>query len=362
MKTKKTKKKTKNKKLYATSTNSVRRGFIQKIFANKNTRIAFVVIFATVGIYLTYNVLAATSVSSTAYCINGTMASGERTHDGAAAKNGVPFGTQYKILSGSLSGKIVTIKDRSAPGATGLDIWMASCTAARNYGRQTVSIEQVNTTSNPVGGGEAPCSHPTISRSNTGGRDCVRHLQAHLNNFGYGLSIDGLWGNNTDNAVRDFQRKQGFGGYGKVGPSTWDRLHGGSGSPNPAPPQQNQPPSNQPQSTGGDRLSNGQTLGTNQSLSSQNGQYVLRMQSDGNLVVYASGNRAIWSSRTSGSGARLVMQGDGNLVVYRGSTPLWASGTNGKGASFATMQNDGNFVVYTNSGRPTWSSKGGLVR
>jgi hypothetical protein len=77
---------------------------------------------------------------------------------------------------------------------------------------------------------------------------------------------------------------------------------------------------------GGTTLSAGQTLRSGQSIS--NGGYRLVMQSDGNAVVYASGGRVRWHTRTNGnSGSRLAIQTDGNLVVYsRYSKPLWHIG------------------------------------
>lgn len=78
-------------------------------------------------------------VNSTAYCLRGTMANGKQVHDGAAASSHLPMGSKWKILSGSLAGKVVTIEDRGAP----FDIWMSSCSAAINYGRQSISIARV---------------------------------------------------------------------------------------------------------------------------------------------------------------------------------------------------------------------------
>jgi hypothetical protein len=44
------------------------------------------------------------------------------------------------------------------------------------------------------------------------------------------------------------------------------------------------------------------------------------MQRDGNLVLYTSSNRALWSTGTeNNAGASVVMQRDGNLVVYSSS-------------------------------------------
>ena len=132
-------------------------------------------------------------------------------------------------------------------------------------------------------------------------------------------------------------------------------------------------------------------------------QLSLKMQSDGNLVLYQAGI-AVWSSGTWGQNCgvnqcRAMFQSDGNFVVYNGSTPLWYTGTWGhsgaqlvlstqlpymqiigqdqsilwansyvfsagnlvlqQGASLnlgslsLTMQSDGNLVLYQ-SGVPVW--------
>ena len=95
----------------------------------------------------------------------------------------------------------------------------------------------------------------------------------------------------------------------------------------------------------------------NQAIVSPNGRYELRMQSDGNLVLYSRpAYNPLWQSGTSGSGAtRAVMQSDGNLVVYRGGTPLWQSQTSGYPSATLVMQDDGNAVIYHN-GVARWST------
>lgn len=60
----------------------------------------------------------------------------------------------------------------------------------------------------------------------------------------------------------------------------------------------------------------------------QPGNY-LTMQRDGNLVVYSTAGRAVWSTRSWGTGSSNVfrMQDDSNMVVYNGARPIWWSGT-----------------------------------
>ncbi|SDJ04586.1 D-mannose binding lectin [Frankineae bacterium MT45] len=105
-------------------------------------------------------------------------------------------------------------------------------------------------------------------------------------------------------------------------------------------------------------LSAGQTLATGGSIVSPNGAYRATIQTDGNFVVY-QGSKALWSTRTTGSGATLAMQTDGNLVIYRAGKALWASHTTGT-ASSVDMQNDGNLVIY-GSGRALWSWRTGAI-
>jgi hypothetical protein len=62
--------------------------------------------------------------------------------------------------------------------------------------------------------------------------------------------------------------------------------------------------------------------------------YELRMQSDGNLVLYAGPNKHVcWTSGTSGSAnanSYAAYQWDGNLVIARpNGTPIWGSNTVG---------------------------------
>jgi hypothetical protein len=57
------------------------------------------------------------------------------------------------------------------------------------------------------------------------------------------------------------------------------------------------------------------------------GGYALVMQGDGNLVLYAPGNRAIWTSNTAGNpDSRLLLMAEGNLALYTpGNQAIWRS-------------------------------------
>ena len=54
----------------------------------------------------------------------------------------------------------------------------------------------------------------------------VTELQKLLNNHGYGLSEDGIFGDKTQEAVKDFQTKRGLSVDGIVGKNTWGSLDG----------------------------------------------------------------------------------------------------------------------------------------
>ena len=82
-------------------------------------------------------------VESTAYCLDGYMANGQRAHTGAAAMNGVPLGTKFRIRSGPLGGEVVVVKDRVGYGSD-FDIAMPDrCGAAYRYGRRVINIRRI---------------------------------------------------------------------------------------------------------------------------------------------------------------------------------------------------------------------------
>ncbi len=118
-----------------------------------------------------------------------------------------------------------------------------------------------------------------------------------------------------------------------------------------------------PPSGGNNQLKVGQRLNGSQELSSSNGRFRLKMQSDGNLVIY-DGPGAIWATGTwnlpvDRKPTRAEMQPDGNLVLYNNTNQAaWASGSWGSGRTnpYVEMQDDGNLVIYHNGRTPLWAS------
>ena len=103
-----------------------------------------------------------------------------------------------------------------------------------------------------------------------------------------------------------------------------------------------------------DKLLPGEELKRGDDLISENGQYRLILQRDGNLVLYGPRERPLWSSDTEGIPVeKCIMQRDGNLVLYLPTGQrVWASYTHGYPPPFLWLQNDGNLVIY----QPVWDS------
>lgn len=77
-------------------------------------------------------------MSSTAYCLTGRMANGQRTHRGAVASNDYPLGTRLRVSDGPYGPGVFTVEDRIGHG-TQLDFAMpGDCDGARRYGRRTL--------------------------------------------------------------------------------------------------------------------------------------------------------------------------------------------------------------------------------
>jgi roadblock/LC7 domain-containing protein len=102
-----------------------------------------------------------------------------------------------------------------------------------------------------------------------------------------------------------------------------------------------------------DILKAGQALEKQESIISKNKKFLLRMQEDGNLVLYKKEKEketALWSTNTNGKEAAIAkMQEDGNFVLYdENRNVYWNSNTQGNSYQpYIQVQNDGNLVIYS---------------
>ena|GEM_PF-3151971 len=99
----------------------------------------------------------------------------------------------------------------------------------------------------------------------------------------------------------------------------------------------------------------GQELLAGNILLSENREYRLSMERDGNLVLsHEPKGKVLWASRTKGSDVRAVMSAKGNLEVVQGKEILWTSSLEGKPGTALRLQNDGNLVLHL-SGEALWN-------
>ena len=78
------------------------------------------------------------------------------------------------------------------------------------------------------------------------------------------------------------------------------------------------------------------------------------------LVLYKD-NKPAWQAENAWShGNTLKVQSDGNVVLYdEGGHPVWASNTEGNDGAYLAVQDDGNAVVYDKAGEPIWATNTG---
>jgi pimeloyl-ACP methyl ester carboxylesterase len=123
------------------------------------------------------------------------------------------------------------------------------------------------------------------------------------------------------------------------------------------------PPPSGGNPTGPGTMTAGQRLYADQQIASPNGRFVLRYQSDGNLVLYDTWIGPRWASGTAGLPAGWAeMQVDGNLVIYGGGAALWASGTDGNPGAYLQVHDNGEVAIHdgqTGIGL-WWTATGGV--
>lgn len=106
---------------------------------------------------------------------------------------------------------------------------------------------------NNNGGGPATTARPTLRRGDSG--PDVVYLQQKLQQQGYSITADGIFGFNTEGRVRDFQGSRGLSVDGIVGQQTWQALEGGGVEPAPQPA----PPAPQPSGSARPTIRRGST-------------------------------------------------------------------------------------------------------
>jgi hypothetical protein len=92
-----------------------------------------------------------------------------------------------------------------------------------------------------------------------------------------------------------------------------------------------------------------------QSIWSPDAQFYLTYESGGNLVLYReSPHTKVWESGTNVPGV-CRMEGYGTLVIYaQGERQVWSSNSSGSGGSRLLVRNDGKVAIYQPDGRQLW--------
>jgi hypothetical protein len=106
---------------------------------------------------------------------------------------------------------------------------------------------------------------------------------------------------------------------------------------------------------GANALLRGIRLNAGEEIRSDAGDFSLRMQPDGNLVV-TQGDSAVWDTRTWGNpGAYSYVQNNGNFAVHRSDgTLLWDTRTWGTSADRLVLRDDGDLQLQDAAGRTVW--------
>jgi len=111
-------------------------------------------------------------------------------------------------------------------------------------------------------------------------------------------------------------------------------------------------------------LTNGITIEQGDRLISANNKYMLKMQSDGNLVEYnVKTKNSKWQSGTAGHPHAFARINDGNLevtnptIVKNNGTPLWQSNTAGHPGAIITLDEAGYLNIKTAQGLMLWTTK-----
>ena len=114
-------------------------------------------------------------------------------------------------------------------------------------------------------------------------------------------------------------------------------------------------------------IQSGEDLQSGDELTSSSKEYVLRLNTDGTLLLY-KGEDLLWTSGAKNIGSapyKLSMQKDNHLILRNNdSVEVWATGVyigrDGNAwekGGYAILQDDGNFVVYDGNGIAMWDTQ-----
>lgn len=109
-----------------------------------------------------------------------------------------------------------------------LQQWGYSLTVDGSFGNGTLTAVKNFQSSHGLGAdgivGNACWPALTIVTQQGDSGSKVRAVQSQLNESGYGLAVDGVFGAGTNSAVRSFQSAKGLGVDGIVGDNTWSKF------------------------------------------------------------------------------------------------------------------------------------------
>lgn len=157
-----------------------------------------------------------------------------------------PKATQSRNLAENLYAELIQGTAQNGRGVKTLDVGVLSnvnCTSALIEAGFMTNLREAQLMINPLFQtevGEEACHGVCnflgvnyIPRNNLNNYPLLRNgdrgnfvylLQFILNQYGYNLSVDGIFGSRTLNAVRDFQQNNSLNVDGLVGPNTWRTL------------------------------------------------------------------------------------------------------------------------------------------
>lgn len=154
--------------------------------------------------------------------------------------------TQSQSLAQNLYDSLIRGTQQNGRGVKTLDVGVLSnvnCTSALIEAGFMTNLREARLMINPlfqIEVGEESCEGVCnflnvdfVPRNNLSNYPLIRNgsrnnfvflLQFLLNQNGYNVSVDGIFGNRTQNAVRDFQQRNGLAVDGIVGQNTWRTL------------------------------------------------------------------------------------------------------------------------------------------